>query len=750
MPSYKQTPIEFYYRLYVKESFILSNLRLPELWNTQSDPEFKLNASCINTLIGRGFEKGIHFTEFKKGTNHGKSLEKQFMDLSTSRSDKLLHDFTKLLKIKSFDEFEADKQLTETFKTKYEDELYVNEEFDSRYIYYFWSGQTVEKAKILCKWNGKNKVEKGNFSLCDYNRITNKWELPTTAIDKQELYTHYQGTNLYLTFVANPSITIILHSNDTIFSNKKFILSTYTTTVHETPVSGVALMQKIDRNEVKLRFEEPVPPEIYNLLFQRRCFLSYNEQNYISKHSDTCYPRQTSFSEGSPGDHLPGVYEGYFLDKQFENTTALRVQLMEINLSGHVRFLNEGKLSEGFCSLAGEGELLYITSDFKINLAGMPRVQIIAEVPKKDFEFMEGGCSGYTVTNKPYLGQILFRKISDVETIEQAHNKGYWSTEITYENQDNPQFRGYITPQLLKFFYDERFYSAPDICFKTEFLNKYNKSNEKYNGPKGFFYVYSTSIFQWHIIRYPLLIEDTGEVQLKDEHQNIHIGTAIIFLQNYLIINFNDFKKDVIASNGQYIFYIFDNQIKRFASGISTRINKKNNPQAKREFLIRYPFDEYKQARKNPIPRIIFNRAENRVFNKESQEYKEVKDYYKHIDTLFGREYNLMVISTDATKEERVFKREPFEEIYLNEAIFSFIKGVKLYKTSAKFPSDTVHKIKHYLTLAIQHGFFEEDGILLFIEEYCENINWNDVQIKEYFKLLFDDINKERSLKATK
>lgn len=262
--------------------------------------------------------------------------------------------------------------------------------------------------------------------------------------------------------------------------------------------------------------------------------------------------------------------------------------------------------------------------------------------------------------------------------------------------------------------------------------------------------MYSTSTYQWNIIRYPVLIDDSGEVKLKDRFQKVHTGTALIFMQDYLIINFNDFKNDVEPSVGNFIFYIHGNQIKRFASGISVRINLKKNPQAKREFLIRYPFNDYQATSKHQNDSNNFKKSKNAVFEKNSPEYEEVKKHYRRFDTLLGREYNLMVISKSATKEEKVFAREAFEQIYLHEAIFSFFRGIKAYKSYKHFSGDVEETIEHYLRLAIQHGFFEKDAISNYIDDYCNTINRNPAHLIKYFGELYDQIIKEAQRQASK
>ena len=750
MPKYKQAEIFSHYRLYVKDNATVSNLIKPQLWIIQIHGSFELNTHCIQLLINNAIFGGVSFKYITERETHAKTIAKNFEDVSIGRDERYLDDFRKIFHIKSMDDFIDDKVLSQKYKDRYEEIMYTSEEFESCYIFYFWDDGFVKKAKMVCTWEKENRVNKGKFLFFEYDTIIGKWRLPATADSKQDVSVMNQGVNLHVAFTANPPITIVLHSNDMIFNSKPFILCSYTTAFNTKPASGIGLLKKIAFKEAKQQFDDPVPPEIYNLLFQRQSIFRDSEQNYIPGQWDTCYPRQTDFSKGAYGDHLTGVYKGYFLDRNFEGTTAFRIQLMEIDSSGLVRFLNEGNITEGFCSLAADREIIYITSDYKIDIGGIPRVHVLVEMPQKDFELMEGVCSGYTVTNKPYLGQILFQKIKGIATIEEAQKKGYRSNEITYDDQDKPEYKTIFTSKVLKFFYDQRFYSIPYACFQPKYFDDYNKSNKKYNGPTGFFYVYSASTFQWHIIGYPLLIEDSGKVILKDKNQKIHTGTTIIFLKNYLIIDFNNFKNDTDPSRGQFIFFIHDNQIKRFASGISIHITNKLNPEAKREFIIRYPFNDYLKPGKKDNFRNLFEKSENKIFQKNSDDFLELKAHYKQIDTLLGREYNLMVISKDVTKEERVFKREPFEEIYLNEAIYSFIKGIKVNKTPELFPKDIIEKIEHYLTLAMQHGFLEKHRVLHFIEAYCSNVDCSPEQMKESFSTFYEKIFQKMILQASK
>lgn len=452
-----------------------------------------------------------------------------------------------------------------------------------------------------------------------------------------------------------------------------------------------------------------------------------------------------------------GIYFGRHLDSKYNdipNTEAgaFRTILLQIfeNAQAKIWYVigeDQRELS-GFFYLRHE-HLLYgtfknieLSSD---ELSESSRLSFVLETPlKKHGTYLNGVYSGFREnSDKPKSGLVSFKKVPNAKTIAEvfkdpAYQIGNYQKEDQLKNASI--YSQLLKPNFIKFFrgdfgnyYDSLRKSVhPKIYEELNIV--YENTQVKYNGPIGTFYLYSFSSQKYSIVRYPLLIESSGKLRLKilnrDNIPDTVDGQAKYY-GSYLVLDFhlNKFSE----SRGFFLLYVHSGNFTRLkiAAGVSMRPNYKGKPQAKREFLIPVYLPDLKQL-KNPnsiewdeVDKNIVNEFDNLSFKDiyyNSPEFTELTQITitqaNHkaslVETLFGREYNVITTPT-TTNEEKLLKREEFWKIYLISACLAFYpeRDVIREMSDKYFENDSLmyKKLKEksetyrYFNLSLEHGF---------------------------------------------
>jgi hypothetical protein len=730
------------YKLYIKEVAKKGEFSKKIFWDENSHGFFSLTAKNINLLINNAINYRHEFPNKRilRGKDHGKGLEKNFENIKQGSNIDQLNDFCTLFKAKSFDEFKADDALSETFLQAVD--IYKQQDFTNPdyYIFYYWDKKAIGKAIIEVE--SKDKLwERSQINYFHFSESESKWislDADETQVEKPvSEKTKLIGNNLHVYIRTSNPTFLIIHSSDGNFRKNAFFCN-YCTTYLGHSFSGVGILEKIQASGKIQAINRPVSPQVFNSLFQRRSFLNAPEEAYSPSPGDMNFSFHRDLAETA--DQYKGVYKGYYLDKDFDDkATAIRTLLLEIKNNGEI-LVNDGEASgpfSGFWSIAAEKQVMYITCDFQFQVGDIPRFQITIDIPQEPSEKLEGVYGGYSKKNQPYIGQIVLKKIPRLKSIFEAAVKKYAPQNFKKGNQAGKIFDQAISEDIVKYFMDAKFYNAPGLCIDERILNKFTSSGDKeYNGPSGIYYIYSSSSLKKGIVRYPVLIERNGTVLIKAKDDVIEMGNAFTYFRDdFLVLNF--YKPDKLAGNrpskGVFVFSTAHKEIKATIAGISLRVNDEDKAQAKRELLV-------------PIQVGIGS-------SRTKKNHKEVFDHLKFeiiapaknndveedlMNVLLGREYNLIIVSRDIKRREKIIQRHDFKRMYLFEALFEFQKNGLMQNKH----------VRYSLKQAIEHGLLTWDKFKEHIEEYCSVTQTKMVfgeilnKIKPVFNGLLEDYHR--------
>lgn len=378
-----------------------------------------------------------------------------------------------------------------------------------------------------------------------------------------------------------------------------------------------------------------------------------------------------------------GVYKGYYLDRHFANkeSKALRTLLLNILSSGKV-LVDDGEAGHtpqhGNWFFTNNGQIMIINGDDSFDDSG-PRYHVVIKLPpENDFSELEGIVGGYSKNNIPFTTLIKFIKL-EYDNIDQAKVSKDAVRNFTLDKQAAEEFK--IEEGVIDFFVNNSFDNSPHVCLSRELKLKFK--DEKFKHIAGLYFMYSSSSMRKGIIQYPVLINKDGTVVIKVKEQEKIKGKMKLYpTQNFLIM---DFISDYVDGPfmGAFLFYI-DNIKGGFSPGVSIRINREFQPQAKREYIIQSKIVN-EEGRDFEVLINKFEESKFEFFFYDDPIYKDLKGPYANIDSLFGREYNLIIETRDTTNTDNILQREKFDKLYLNQSLLEYLKARKKISVEVKY-----------------------------------------------------------------
>lgn len=699
------------YKLYLKDK-IQNEQTINEIfWDKRSHGAFDLSEKNINLLLKSAFAQKHKFPYGKiiaTKKNQGKGLAGHFKDHKKKMSFDVLDDFVSLFPVLSYSAFRENPTVNKKYMDQVDSPIINRFDESDHYIFYYWDGKNIGKAHLELEVNG---TIWGRSHIQYYYYKDSKW-FPTDTEIKTLMRDQHQviGNNLHLLINDDLLSFLTIHTTDGIF-RKDSLFCTYLTSFQGHSFSGIGILEKVIDGNIEQALLKPVNPRIYNLLFQRGDSLSLKEEGYSHRPGKKGFHFKSEFFKS--GNKYVGVYKGYYLDKDFgDNATAIRTLLLQIQPSGKV-ILFDGEdpgIQQGFCSIAADNQVMYITCDFQDEVGGIPRFQIILDMPQDNPDSLEGIYGGFSKNNQPHIGLILLSRLKNINDINVALQIETNSPRnFKKEDQNNNDFHAHIPTPVLKFFADEKFYNAPRLCISDDFINMYSgKKSQAYQGPKGFYYIYGSSSLKKGIVRYPVWIQNDGKVFIKSDDDIVEAGSALLyFINDFLILNFYNAEN---LSNGRptkgiFAFCMVHRNKWPIIPGISLRVNEDNKAQAKREFL--QPVSIGKEINLSSFEecRKIFDTLKFEIIYPGS-ETDVPKDL---MEVLLGREYNLIVVSRDINRRNKILQRYNFKRLFFIEAMFEY------QKTKSVKGKPFMEALK----LSIEHGLYKENDFKKMLKEYC-------------------------------
>jgi hypothetical protein len=251
---------------------------------------------------------------------------------------------------------------------------------------------------------------------------------------------------------------------------------------------------------------------------------------------------------------------------------------------------------------------------------------------------------------------------------------------------------------------------------KDEFLDKViqmksepEKEVIKYKFHTGFFLLYSCSSYRRGLVQYPIFIDNNGGVEIKTQ-EGVVKGKALGYYgDRFLILDFFTDYEDGQPFMGAFLVYV-KNIGGGAGTGVSFRINTDLQAQSKREYLI-WPDNKKKECTYADMLK-EFENSEFEHFYPDSLIYEKLKGKYPKIDSLIGREYNLITETTHTSDPGKLFNREKFDKMYFHEALLEFLKTKEI-----------TPKAERYFILALEHGLFLEERFIHYLNEFCTILN---------------------------
>ena len=438
--------------------------------------------------------------------------------------------------------------------------------------------------------------------------------------------------------------------------------------------------------------------------------------------------------KGSKRREIVGVYKGYYLDRKFnfgKETPAIRTLLLEILEEGNIQ-INDGERGHtphyGSWIFTTQEQIMIINGDFSFDeKSEAPRYHMVLKLAsqdnsRKDIDDLEGIVGGYSKTNYPFTTLIKLIKLP-YQNIKMAQEQNETIDNFILAKQKREAIK--IPKNVIEFFLTASFDSPPSVCIAEEIKSKY--LNEDFINIAGLYFFYSTSTNRIGFVCYPVLINLDGKVEIKTKDQIVVEG-KVRWYKNKHFLTF-DFSHNYSEGPFMGTFLCYADNIKEgeFTTGVSSRINEDLQPQAKREYI--YLEDKFEKTNKDQhYLQDKFSKSAFKIFFYNDSTYQKLVETKSDLslDSLLGREYNLIVETRKIFDKSKIFQRERFDKMYFYQSLIEFLKENKTEPTIV---------VKNYFKLAMEHGLFLDKRHITYLDEFCKSVSLKPANIVKLKKM---------------